>query len=213
MKKFIIPFSMFILLSCGGEEVKNEGSEEEEISEETISEEEVFADDIADSYVPDDQMDGGQKCDDRPIEVYLNDPDKGGTNVRDTPNGKVVGQLKEDDINVAFFITVYEASNGWFRVNNIIEGMEEDFMFNDNGECWIHGSVLSVDTRNYEGETIEVMGGPTYGIQQPDHFIDKEMSGFHLLDKCGPWLKVKGNGIEGWIHSEWLCGNPLTTCS
>ena len=30
---------------------------------------------------------------------------------------------------------------------------------------------------------------------------------------CGSdWVQVNYRGELGWIQSEWLCGNPVTTC-
>jgi SH3-like domain-containing protein len=88
--------------------------------------------------------------------------------------------------------------------------MEEDVEI-PNGEGWIHGSVIGVDTRNYGGQTLELLDSPINGNVVGE--IKEQVYGLKLKDICGRWVQVDYKGIVGWIDSNWLCGNPLTTCS
>ena len=144
------------------------------------------------------------------IRVYLNDPDTSGTNIRKIPNGKIIMKLIKDELNYEFFIMVTEAKNGWFKITEPIGGMENDIEI-PNGEGWIHGSVISVDTRNYGGQQLSLLEKPKTG--KTIKIIKKEVIGLRLKDVCGKWVKVEYEKTSGWIESKWLCGNPLTNCS
>ena len=149
-------------------------------------------------------------CTPSTLEVYLNDIDESGTNIRQSPGGKVVMQLVKGDIDDEFFITLTQAQKGWFKIKSPIGGMEEDVEI-PNGEGWIHGSVIGVDTRNYGGQTLELLDSPINGNVVGE--ITTEAYGLKLKDICGRWVQVDYKGTIGWIDSNWLCGNPLTTCS
>lgn len=204
MKKILFAFSALAFFSCGG----GESTETAETSEEAVEvemEEESAEEVIAEEPTYDCSIDE--------ISVYLNDPDESGTNVRNAPNGEVVGQLvKDSEDNMEFFIIILESKDGWFHINNRVENMADGIKMNEGGECWIHGSVLGVDTRNYGNQVIPMHASPDHESEQVGE-INKEMYGLHPLEKCGRWVKLKVNGTEGWVHDEWICGNPLTTCS
>ncbi len=144
------------------------------------------------------------------LNVYLDDPDSTGTNIRQSPGGKLLMTLIKDDINIEYFFTLTEARDGWFKIKGPIGGMEEDIELTSK-EAWIHSSVISVDSRNYGGQAIEVFasvkGKTLVGS------ITQEVAGIKVKDMHGKWVKIDYNGLEGWVDTKWLCGNPLTTCS
>jgi len=199
--------------ACGNEETsQTEGNETHEELATEIIEEEIPQDDVAEDLMgnggPADECWGNQR-------VYLNDPDLSGTNIRNSPNGEIVGQLFKDEDNPEYFITILEARDGWFRIDNVVNtpnGLGGSF--NEAGECWMHGSVLGIDTRNYGGEVIPVFAYPN---PETEHItsISQETYGLQVTDICGEWIKIqsKDKKIDGWVESRWLCGNPLTTCS
>lgn len=150
------------------------------------------------------------KCLPSKLRVYLNDPDKSGTNIRNAPKGKVVTQLIIDDLNHDYFLTLTEAKNGWFKIEDPVEGMESNVKI-PKGEGWIHGSVISVDTRNYANQHLKLLEKPDNG--KVITTIKKEVIGLRLKDICGNWTKVEYKKYVGWIENKWLCGNPLTNCS
>jgi len=173
-------------------------------SEGDAMEEAVAVEEVAEPSVE------ARTCDASETDAYLDDPDLTGTNIRNRPGGDVIMQLVKDDINIEFFLTLTEAQDGWFKLKSPIGGMEGDIDI-PNGEGWIHGSVISADTRNYGGQTIELLDSPEVGTVVGT--IEEEVGGLKILDMCGLWVKVEYDGIAGWIERDWLCGNPLTTCS
>jgi len=79
------------------------------------------------------------------------------------------------------------------------------------GQAWIHSSVISVGTRNYGGQTIQILDSPENG--KSIGTITKESYGLRILSLCGSWVKISYKGISGWVSNEWICGIPWTNCS
>ena len=96
------------------------------------------------------------------------------------------------------------------KVKSPINGMESDIEI-PNGEGWIHGSVVSVDIRNYSGQHLNLLEKPIDG--KIVKVIKKELIELRVKDICGDWVKIEYDKTAGWIESKWLCGNPLTNCS
>lgn len=144
------------------------------------------------------------------VHAYLNDTDTSGTNIRNSPGGDVVVQLVKNEEDAAFFLTLIEARDGWFKVKSPIGGMENDVEI-PNGEGWIHSSMIAVSTRNYDGQDLELLDHPKNG--NVVGVIEDESYGLQIKDFCGTWVKVSYKGTIGWIDGNWLCGNPLTSCS
>ncbi len=151
-----------------------------------------------------------KECSPSKLRVYLNNSNKSGTNIRKTPKGDIVTKLILDDANYFYFIILTEAKNGWFKIESPIQSAKGDIKI-PNGEGWIHGSVISVDTRNYEGQHLNLLDKPKG--KKVIKVIKEEEIGLRLKDLCGEWVKVECNGTIGWIESKWLCGNNLTNCS
>ncbi|QCE43382.1 SH3 domain-containing protein [Psychroserpens sp. NJDZ02] len=150
------------------------------------------------------------KCSSSVLRVYLNDPDKSGTNIRKTPKGKIITKLIVDELNHDYFITLTESKDGWFKIKSPIYGMETDIKI-PNSEGWIHGSVISVDTRNYGNQHLKLLETPNNG--KVITIIKEEVIELRLKDICGDWTKIQYNKYVGWIENKWLCGNPLTNCN
>ncbi len=151
------------------------------------------------------------------LSVYVNDQSQTETNIRNAPKGKVVARIPQ---GYTAMLEVENPVNGWWRIcdnsyfsidNNGYEGIVK--LKGSNKGYWIHSSVITVDTRNYAGQTL-------YLYQQPDtksrkvYTISSEMS-LRPLEVKGDWVKCRtytGNNV-GWIQAEWLCGNALTNCN
>ena len=214
MKKILIYSSLFFLFSaCGSNSTTNEennsdsiiSQEDANLNETNISEnEEEEAEEVLE--VPTEVRD----CSPSELDVSLNDPDDSGTNIRKSPGGEVVLKLKVTDDNPGFILTLTEAQNGWFKIKSPIDGIENEIKI-PNGEGWIHGSVVSVGTRNYGGQELELLDQPING--KVVGVIKEEAYGLRIKDICGKWTKVEYKGVTGWIENEWLCGNPVTSCS
>lgn len=209
MKKTFIVYSLFLLItSCNidSTSIIDETEETELNQEETVL--------IKDSKetLPINEIKAVEtiNCPSFELTAYLNDPDNSGTNIRNSPNGETLLKLKEGDEIYAFILTVTEVQNGWFKVNEIVDDMGNQIEI-PNGEGWIHGSVIGISTRNYLGQDLSLLDKPKDG--ETIGIIKDETFGLSLLDVCGNWVKVSYKGTEGWIESNWLCGNPLTTCA
>ena len=211
-RKMKTPFIMttaftLLLVACGG-------GEETESTNSTDQTVETDVDTTSEAMPPEDEGEVYEyelsDCKGL-LDVYLNDPDESGTNVRNSPGGDVVTKLvKDEEDNLEFFIQIVEQEDGWFKVkqiSNMSDGIEIP-----GGEGWIHGSVLAVDTRNYGGETLYLLESPEEE-SAVNATIEGETYGLQLINFCGDWAEVSFEGVQGWIQTEWLCGNPLSTCS
>ena len=203
MKKSLIYLChIFLFGSCGS----NSNSENEQNKKATISQEKKKNNTSETAIITPVKEKG---CDASDVDVYINDSDDSGINIRKSPNGEVVLKLTktEDD---EFFLKLIERQDGWFKIKGPIGGMESDIEIPSN-EGWIHGSVIAVNTRNYGNQDLELLDNPKNGNLVG--VIKEESHGLRLKDLCGSWVQVEYNGTIGWIESSWLCGNPLTTCS
>jgi SH3-like domain-containing protein len=132
------------------------------------------------------------------VDAYLSDPDPDGTNIRETPNGKIMGQLHYESDCDCLTVSFVESKNGWMKLS-------------DGG--WVLGKLFSVDTRNYgEGQKVYLQEFPTEESKVVAEF-DKEQN-FKVKGCCGTWLQVEdGSGTTGWLTADMICANPLTNCS
>tara|TARA_B100001939_G_C16778030_1_gene545660 strand:- start:62 stop:691 length:630 start_codon:yes stop_codon:yes gene_type:complete len=209
MKKVIIySLALMYLSACGGNRIRTEDNSNQTISEDSTNlandNKSALAEEI--NEVNPEEI----ECNKVEVHVYLDDPDDSGTNIRKNPGGDVVLKLIKDDQDFEFLMTLTEAKDGWFLVQSPISGIDNDFEIKD-GQGWIHGSVISVDTRNYGGQEIEILDKPNNGSVV--RVIKEEAYGLKIKDICGPWVKIEYKGTIGWVEGQWLCGNPLTTCS
>lgn len=132
------------------------------------------------------------------VSAYLDDPDPNGTNIRETPKGKITGQLHYDADCDCLTVSFTGSKDGWMRLS---EG------------GWVHGKLFSVSTRNYApGEKVYLQADPTEESVVVAEF-DIERS-FKVVGCCGSWLQVEDDsGKIGWLTGEMICANPLTNCS
>ncbi len=150
---------------------------------------------------------------DNSIRVYINDPDPGATNVRSSPGGDILYQLPKDQ---DYEIHLIGTKNGWF-ITNYIENLDYDSLSYKDIKGYIHGSVLSAETRNYGGEKIYLYPLPSSDYEPIGTIYEEEQ--VTLVDGCedGNWIYIRYNDggvqFEGWILSKWLCGSLRTNCS
>lgn len=144
--------------------------------------------------------------------AYVADPSSTPTNIRNSPGGKVVATLHDDDM-----ITLDRCVNGWFHItyNEYDNGGEGGKICKTTSELWIHHSVIT-STWNGDGETTAVTLYSKPSRKSPvarkcpegeNHAI------IDILDYKDGWVKVKvKTGHTGWVESSELCGNSLTNC-
>jgi len=212
MKFLCIVFFTCLLISCGG-------TDEETTEETTASESETdtlteSVDTLSDTETVE-EADPFANCEVE-FTAYLYDPDPSGfTNIRKSRGGDLSLKLnRAEDEYGEFFLNLVAQKDGWFKIEDKIPGMDNDYEI-PGGVGWIHGSLCHVGTRNYGGSELKLYSEADEGSDVLQRF-DEEW-GFTLKRICGDWVQVKGEFdgkvVVGWIQSEWLCGNPVTTCS
>ena len=138
--------------------------------------------------------------------------DEGVTNIRNAPKGPVIYQLKDSDIYMLF---VFNPDNGWWQVyNSTLYVMDEaDPIHLPAAEAWIHSSVLGVTLRNYDGKPEPLYASPDATSRVVGH-IDEQEALVRPVDMAagGVWIKVRYGKLTGWISTDRLCDNPVTTC-
>jgi hypothetical protein len=144
------------------------------------------------------------------LRVEWSDPDQSGTSIRNSPGGTVIAKINPSDFPDGCIMEIVEMSNGWFKISGSIQGPENEINL-PNSEGWIHNSVITVGTRNYGGQKINILDAP--GTGSVVGTINSESHGLKILDLCGSWVKIQINGLIGWVSADWLCGNPWTTCN
>ncbi|WP_117884508.1 SH3 domain-containing protein [Aureibaculum luteum] len=142
-----------------------------------------------------------QPCPFTSLKVYLID-DGSETNIRARPNGKIVLKLNHEQDYYA--VELLAIKKEWFKIKKIrsIEGNNIKIP-GDIG--WIHKSVIGAATR----KDVKLLDAPING-----KFVGtiEQETGVSIRDVCSDWVKIEYNGLIGWIASELLCGNPVTTC-
>ncbi|WP_108870035.1 hypothetical protein [Aquimarina aquimarini] len=136
------------------------------------------------------------------LDVYINDADPNGTNIRGEPNGKIILNLNNQ--SEYFILTITEANNGWFKVLNI-KDLEYKKIKIPGDTGWVHNSVIEASTSKKVTLVDTIESNTTTGV------IDVETQ-VRIKDKCADWVKIEYKDLNGWIESKWLCGNPVTTC-
>ena len=146
-------------------------------------------------------------CESGQTYAYLIDDDTNGTNLRKRPNGEIIYVLKTQYGNVEFRLS--ESKDNWFKITNI--DTYDDIIEPIPDECWIHGSLLGANTRNYGGQPVALY--KTQDTTQMAFTIYEQDVLLSYNAMCGSdWVQVNYKGELGWIQSEWLCSNPVTTC-
>jgi uncharacterized protein YgiM (DUF1202 family) len=147
------------------------------------------------------------------INGYVIDKDPKGLNVRDKPNvnGKIIAKLphksNEDDDIVTVYITGY--SNGWVKIARA-DTVGGGKIFDDIG--WVSAKMVVTGTKGSEDYD---KPAPLYAQANTKSKIgtipsdaEVQIAGF----ACG-WIKVTYKGKSGWIKTQNICGNPVTTCN
>lgn len=151
-----------------------------------------------------------QNCNESRIESFLNDPDTTGTNMRNSPNGEVIYVIKNDlKMEIIETFEILKSKNNWLYVITTDNGNQEE------RRGWIYGGLISVNTRNYEGQDINLYTKPNFSSSVKN--ILKGERTVNIIEVCGQWAYIRytdesGNVIEGWLEPGMQCGSPYTTC-
>jgi SH3-like domain-containing protein len=208
MKKLSIIFILFITAFSCTQEVENDIYTHKE--EETSDVQSEIENERQPNLPDVDNTSNTANCSESNLMVYLNDPDKEGTNIRKNPGGEIVKTLILDEKNQGYMMYITKARNGWFKIEGSVHGVSDEIQLPKN-TGWIHSSVIAVGTRNYGGQHLNIMNRANGEVVITK--IKEESYGIRILDLCGDWVKIRYKEYEGWIENEWLCGSPFTTCS
>lgn len=142
---------------------------------------------------------------------FLIDPDTTGTNVRETPGGKIIFTIKNIVRNSSADGTDYRLFNiirsegNWFYVE---AGHFEEVKF----EGYLHNSLVG---SGFNFPDFDIYDKPNKNVI---NHIKAEGWGYqvkHLSCKLN-WSKIEfdldGVNYKGWVKSRSLCGSPYTTC-
>jgi len=205
MKKITFVLSISLLAACGGEKAEPPATENAQINKEESSS--ISESSVSNSKTPYPQEE--INCGPSRLSVILDDPDQSGTNIRNSPGGKVIAKINPSDFPDGCMLEIVEASNGWLRIQGTLQSPDNEINLPSN-EGWIHSSVVSIGTRNYSGQRIKILDAPNSSKSVGS--INIEASGLRIIDLCGNWVKISYKGIAGWVSSDWLCGIPWTNC-
>ncbi len=206
MKKLIIFFALILVFnSCNTNSTEKQKINQKEELADTLNS--IQKNESNAKQQEENKIIQQSRCSKSDLNVYLGDS---ATDICDTPGVNVVLSLCKNSVDIEYFLVITEAQDGWFKLKGPIGGMENDIHL-PNNEGWIHSSAVSVGTRNYGGQELELLDTPENG--KSAGIIKGLYDGVQILDVCGEWVKVEVRRIIGWIEDIWLCGNPLTTCS
>ena len=153
-----------------------------------------------------------QTCEKSNVTSYLNDPDTSGTNLRNCPNGEILYVIKNNNQEEDHVMTfeILNSKENWLYVKTLDNYNEPE------KRGWIYGELVSVDTRNYSGQKINLYTEPNESSSVKNNIIMAEQT-VYILDVCGQWAYIRftdesGHSKEGRLEPEMQCGNPYTTC-
>lgn len=126
-----------------------------------------------------------------------------------------------------YMVYIMHAKNGWWLVNDIVAFCDcpkdpyYDPVLGDLPvladsllmQRWIPYSQVTVNTKNYGGETLTVYELPSHSSKKLLTFND-ESHEFRPLSIWEEWVEVVSmdGKLRGWLPSQWVCGHPMTLC-
>ena len=147
------------------------------------------------------QESNSNTCMVKPFKAYIDDKDDY-SNIRESPSGPIVLKLN-NTYGYGYILNVIDYENGWLKINSI-SGVDEYEISNFEG--WIHGSIVGAAT-TYNLELLDKPNGKTkIGTLKGEHDT------FKIKEVYCEWIKIDCNGLVGWVQSDKICGNPVTTC-
>lgn len=150
----------------------------------------------------------------KPVSVYVTDSDKY-TNVRNNPNGEIVGKINNDEGPWCMYIT--QIKNNWCKVkaNSIVqadpdtEDVHPKLKPSDNG-YWIHNSMIGFSGVGDGRVTLYEKQSKKSKVVYRTY----DWTIVHPVTFTENWIKVKTSDGKhtGWMPREEICSNPLTNC-
>lgn len=140
------------------------------------------------------------------VQMLVIDQDPKGTNVRDTPGGKIIQTIPygdSDEILDQRAVNVTGRKNDWFSV-----------VLPDGKTGWMHKSVLGSCASATEDGDPWLQAKPEDG---PGLLQIKSDTPLQLVDVQGTWAKVSfkdaaGKTRTGWLPEQCRSSNPYNDC-
>ena len=140
-------------------------------------------------------------CNFMPIKLYIDHSNVNTAHMRNEPNGEVLLNI---DKQGEYSVTVTEVSNEWFKVVKLME-VDAGVIKIPNGFGWIHNSVIGASIT----KDITVFDNPN--TNEAIDIVKKETR-VKIINICSNWVRIERGSTIGWVQTEWLCGNPVSTC-
>lgn len=150
-----------------------------------------------------------EDCELKRFNVFLDDPDPTGTNIRRTPGGEIVAVIKNDpsdEVELYHQFRVCRMVGNWMLVETTYSPTYVS--------GWIHNSVVSVIIRAYSKQipiywSADLTSEEVYRVP-----LDRKA---RILAVNNKFAKITcmdddGHEVTGFIEVKFLCGNPYTTC-
>jgi len=148
----------------------------------------------------------------RACDVKLNvaDQDPAGLNVRDAPDGKVIGALQEKNAWVQVHVT--GDAGGWMRIDGAIlydDSLPDGEKSLSPGVGYVFASKLGVESLDSGAQVLsEPRQGAKLLLTAP---LDTDKSPtVEVLGCDGVYIEVRVGKITGWTAG--FCANQYTTC-
>jgi hypothetical protein len=153
------------------------------------------------------------------VDVNVNDPHPGDTNVRAAPGGKVIAALQAPANDDWIEAHVVGQAGDWFLVDRAwqvhVSGEPSERTVLFRGRGYMHKSVLGV---NGLAGGAAVHAAPDPGarrlrvpfIEKGDETLDYHDLGGDLIGCKGEWLHLRIRDFTGWTREA--CLNGVTTC-
>lgn len=143
-------------------------------------------------------------------EVWIEDKDPKGTNVRDAPSikGKIIDVFERETENEpegSIYILGY--SNGWVKVL-LKEGGDTNPNRDKTG--WISAKLVTANVQTKTGKPAVLYSSPQHSSKKIGKIPSENLIKIVGFGCFG--FKIEYKGILGWISNDDVCGNPLTTC-
>jgi hypothetical protein len=141
---------------------------------------------------------------------WVEDKDKNGTNVRETPSvkGRIVTTFPfpvDEDHQVIVEVTGFSA--GWLKIRSA-ETIDGTQMLEH--PAWISAKKVTATVGTNTTRPAVLYAGPSKKARRVGTIPDQTLISIAGFDCFG--YKVTYKGKTGWLSSEDTCGSPVTTC-
>ena len=125
--------------------------------------------------------------------------------------------MPDGDWLIAWHWCIEEDGNGTITFIDT-DGIEKPVVYNDpfEGRPYpvLHNPKLSLDTRNYDGETVNFYSAPNSNeiLCSTNKIISMDVFSADIKTRRLLVYSAEHN-LKGWVDEEWICGSTITTCS